>query len=240
MWERAEGVPPTRCQPAKGRATRRGLTRVRIGASAGALLRRAGQPRTRGRAWTWCTAGGPARITAVLTRPPAGSRPSPPPRRVTRSRAPGAATELSKRAKARTKPFGRGLRVRELGAGRRAVLRVRKGKVRWVAVTSAKTRKAVRRADEVRRAALSDPRSPRVGELRASSRRRRCGRIQRQGEGRRGAGRAARPAREGEGRRAARAGHRRGGLGRRPRRRLVARRRRTSAGWTARSTSGTR
>ena len=57
MWERADGVPPTRCQPAKGRATRRGLTRVRIGASAGALLRRAGQPRTRGRTWTWCTVG---------------------------------------------------------------------------------------------------------------------------------------------------------------------------------------
>ena len=64
MWERADGVPRPRCQPAKGRATRRGLTRVRLGASAGALLRRAGQPRTRGRTWTWCAPGG--RITAVL------------------------------------------------------------------------------------------------------------------------------------------------------------------------------
>jgi hypothetical protein len=145
MWERADGVPPTRCQPKKGRATRRGLTRVRIGASAGALLRRAGQPRTRGRTWTWCTVGKPAaRITAVLT--PAG--------RVTTvaSTAPGhtlagagRGDRLSKRAKARTKPFGRGLRVRKLGGGCRAVLRVRKGKVRWVAVTSARTRAAVRR-----------------------------------------------------------------------------------------------
>ena len=49
MWERARGIPPTRCQPAKGRATRRGLTRVRIGAGADALLRRAGQPATRKR-----------------------------------------------------------------------------------------------------------------------------------------------------------------------------------------------
>ncbi len=148
MWERAAGVPPTRCQPARGRATRRGITRVRIGARAGALLRRAGQPRTRGRTWTWCAVkrrGAPAgRITAVLT--PGG--------RVTTvaSTAPrhalagaGRGDKLSRRARARTKPFGRGLRVRALGGGRRGVLRVRGGKVRWVAVTSARTRTAVRR-----------------------------------------------------------------------------------------------
>jgi len=152
MWERADGVPPTRCQPAKGRATRRGLTRVRIAASAGALLRRAGQPRTRGRTWTWCVVKRgkrPAgRITAVLTR--SG--------RVTTvgSTAPrhrfagvGRGDELSDKARSRTKPFGRGLRARKLGGGRRAVLRVRRGKVRWVAVTTAKTRKAVRRETRV-------------------------------------------------------------------------------------------
>jgi hypothetical protein len=147
MWERASGVPPTRCQPAKARAKRRGLTRVRLGAGADALLRRAGQPRTRGRTWTWCAVKRgkrPAgRVTAVLTR--AG--------RVTMvgSTAPrhtvagaGRGDKLSKKAKARTKRFGRGMRVRKLGGGRRAVLRVRKGKVRWIAVTTARTRAGVR------------------------------------------------------------------------------------------------
>jgi hypothetical protein len=35
------------------------------------------------------------------------------------------------------------LRVRKLGGGRRAVLRMRKGKVRWVAVTTARKRGAI-------------------------------------------------------------------------------------------------
>jgi hypothetical protein len=149
MWERARGVPPTRCQPAKGRATRRGLTRVRIGASAGALLRRAGQPRTRSRVWTWCAPGG--RISALLTS--AG--------RVTAvvSTAPGhtlagagRGDRLTRRAGARTKPLGKGLRVRRLGGGRRAVLRVRGGKVRWVGVTTARKRGAILRG--ARRAGL--------------------------------------------------------------------------------------
>ena len=56
----------------------------------------------------------------------------------------GRGARLSEKAKRRTKPFGRGLRVRKLGGGRRAVLRVRAGKVRWVAVTSARSRSAVR------------------------------------------------------------------------------------------------
>jgi hypothetical protein len=47
MWERAVGVPATRCGPARARATRRGLGRVRLRAGATALLRRAGQPRRR-------------------------------------------------------------------------------------------------------------------------------------------------------------------------------------------------
>ena len=43
MWERAVGVPPTRCERRRARATRRGLGRVRLQASANALLRRAGR-----------------------------------------------------------------------------------------------------------------------------------------------------------------------------------------------------
>jgi hypothetical protein len=55
----------------------------------------------------------------------------------------GRGDKLSKRARARTKPLGRGLRVRKLGGGRRTVLRMRKGKVRWVAVTTARKRGAI-------------------------------------------------------------------------------------------------
>ncbi len=69
MWERAQGVPPTRCQPARGRVTRRGLGRVRLGASSGALLRRAGQPAKRKRAWTWCARQAPGRRRAVARGP---------------------------------------------------------------------------------------------------------------------------------------------------------------------------
>jgi hypothetical protein len=67
MWERADGVPPTRCQPARSRGTRRGISRLRLGPSANSLLRRAGQPRKRARAWTWCALGG-GRMTAVLSK----------------------------------------------------------------------------------------------------------------------------------------------------------------------------
>jgi hypothetical protein len=142
MWERARGVPPTRCQPAKGRVTRRGLTRVRLGASADALLRRAGQPRRRGRVWTWCAPGG--RISAVLT--PQGrvtTAVSTAPRHTVAGA--GRGDRLTRRAKARTKPLGKGLRVRKLGGGRRALLRVRGGKVRWVGATTARKRSAILR-----------------------------------------------------------------------------------------------
>ena len=56
--------------------------------------------------------------------------------------APGA---KAKRARARTKPFGRGVRARRLGGGRRISVGVRKGRVRWVAVTTARSRGALRR-----------------------------------------------------------------------------------------------
>jgi hypothetical protein len=122
---------------------------VRIGASANALLRRAGQPRKRARTWTWCAPGG--RISARLTQ--SG--------KVTGvfSTAPGhtlagagRGDKLKAKARKRTKALGRGLRVRKLGGGRRAVLRVRGGKVRWVGVTTARKRGAILRA--ARRAGL--------------------------------------------------------------------------------------
>ena len=124
MWERAVGVPATRCQT-RARATRRGLGNVRLRARSTALLRRAGQPRRRaGRTWKWC--GG---VTARLT--PAG--------RVawvrstsSRHRALGArpGKPLSAATIRRTHRVAPGVRGR--GAIR---IGVRRGKVRWIGVT---------------------------------------------------------------------------------------------------------
>jgi hypothetical protein len=131
MWERAVGVPPTRCERRRARATRRGLGRVRLRAGADALLRRAGQPSRRGRAWTWCARGG-GQVTARLTR--SG--------RVTsvRSTAPGhravgarPGRRLPAGTRSRTRPVAPGVR----GRGR-ARIGVRGGRVRWVGATTAR------------------------------------------------------------------------------------------------------
>jgi hypothetical protein len=121
MWERAVGVPPTRCEPRRARATRRGLGRVRLRASATALLRRAGQPRARaGRTWRWC------RVTARLTR---GGKVSWVRSTSPRHRALGArpGRRLPGAARRRTHRVAAGVRGR--GAIR---IGVRAGRVRWV------------------------------------------------------------------------------------------------------------
>jgi hypothetical protein len=69
MWERAEGVPASRCQSSRP-LTSRGLGKLRLGMRDKALLERAGQPLTRTRAWSWCVKGKRNRraaATAVLT-----------------------------------------------------------------------------------------------------------------------------------------------------------------------------
>jgi microsomal dipeptidase-like Zn-dependent dipeptidase len=53
MWERAEGVKPAGCA-----ARKQGLTRtLKLGATWTSVLRRAGQPQQRERAWSWCVTG---------------------------------------------------------------------------------------------------------------------------------------------------------------------------------------
>jgi hypothetical protein len=143
MWERADGIPAG-CRPARARLTRRGLAGVRLGARHAAVLRRAGQPKRRGaRVWRYCVDRG--RMAASLT--PAGRV------ALVGSTAPGhkargvATGAKAKRARKGTKAFGRGLRKRG-----RTVYVVRGGRVRGVAVTTAKSRKAVRR--HLRRAGL--------------------------------------------------------------------------------------
>lgn len=48
MWERADGVRATACDRSSA---------IRVGASWTSLLRAAGQPQARGRAWSWCASG---------------------------------------------------------------------------------------------------------------------------------------------------------------------------------------
>jgi hypothetical protein len=136
MWERAVGVPPTRCEGRQARATRRGLGRVRLGASANALLRRAGQPRRRaGRTWAWCATGG-GQVTARLTR---GGRVTAVRSTAPRHRALGATPGTPLRAQTRrlTRPRGGGVRGRRV-RGRTLLIGVRGGKVRWVGATTAR------------------------------------------------------------------------------------------------------
>jgi hypothetical protein len=58
MWERAVGVPSTRCLPASDRLTRTGIGPIRIGETAVQALYRAGQPVSRpGRSYRYCVSG---------------------------------------------------------------------------------------------------------------------------------------------------------------------------------------
>jgi hypothetical protein len=70
MWERAVGVPSGDCGSSRLALTARGLGKLRLGMRAKRLLRRAGQPIARTRAWSWCVRGRGGRHashTAVLT-----------------------------------------------------------------------------------------------------------------------------------------------------------------------------
>jgi hypothetical protein len=57
MWERAAGIPTRGCASAHRALTARGRGALRIGDDWGTLLRRAGQPQQRARAWSWCVKG---------------------------------------------------------------------------------------------------------------------------------------------------------------------------------------
>ncbi|MGH2951757.1 MAG: hypothetical protein ACRDKX_06920, partial [Solirubrobacterales bacterium] len=70
MWERATGVDARSCLEAKGELTRDGLGKVRVGASAKRVLKRAGQPQRRvGRTYRYCVRDGKrkAKVVAVFT-----------------------------------------------------------------------------------------------------------------------------------------------------------------------------
>ena len=124
MWERAVGVPATRCQ-SRARVTRRGLGSVRLRASSTRVLRRAGQPRKRaGRTWRWCG------VTARLDRRGrvASVRSTSPKHRALGAR-PG--KPLSATTRRRTRRVAPGVRGR--GPIR---IGVRRGRVLWVGATA--------------------------------------------------------------------------------------------------------
>jgi hypothetical protein len=57
MWERASGISTRSCAPMRATLTARGRSGLRLGDDWTTLLRRAGQPQQRSRAWTWCVQG---------------------------------------------------------------------------------------------------------------------------------------------------------------------------------------
>jgi hypothetical protein len=73
MWERAAGVPASRCRAPRGRMTADGLPGIRLGTTWEKLLRTAGQPQQRRHAWRWCVRGARNRRAAdVVELSPTG------------------------------------------------------------------------------------------------------------------------------------------------------------------------
>jgi hypothetical protein len=68
MWERAAGVPQTRCLNRRARL-RRGLGPIRLGMDFRTLLQSAGQPLRRTRAWTYCVSSAGSRGAAAVLTP---------------------------------------------------------------------------------------------------------------------------------------------------------------------------
>ena len=154
MWERAEGVKNQACRSARGQFTRSGMGRQRLGLTAASVLQRAGQPsRRQGRVFRWCVTGKgnrKARVSAVFDRKGrvallasnALGHGTISPGRVRISRGASA-----RKLRGRARSIGKGLYVRRAKGGRRLVYKVRKGRVRYVAVankTAAKSRRTLR------------------------------------------------------------------------------------------------
>src|SRR2546430_3422204 len=136
MWERAEGVRAPGCDRARVGVSSKGLAGLRLGSDWRSLLRRAGQPQQRTRAWTWCANGAPNRTAAdVAVLNSAGTV------ELVGSTARGrAASGVSVGARSatvlrRTRSVGAGIHVRS--AGRVTwVYATRRGRIRAVAVAT--------------------------------------------------------------------------------------------------------
>lgn len=145
MWERTVGVRNQACRSRRGRFSRRGLGLARIGLGPEAFLRRAGQPSARkGRVYRYCVDRRPKRkVVAVFTR---GKKVG-----LIASTAIGHTTaghvgpgDRSRRLRGKTRRFGKSFRIRRAGS-RRIVYRVRKGRIRYVAVATKSVAKSPKR-----------------------------------------------------------------------------------------------
>jgi len=150
MWERADGIRTPGCHRARATVTRRGLGQLRLRRGWETLLRRAGQPQQRSRAWSWCVRGkrnGHAADVAELSKGGrvelVGS--------TARGRSAGkvAVGARVRRVRRVARSIGRGLYVRRARRGARFVYAVRGGRVRAVAVA---TRSLARRRSSLRAA----------------------------------------------------------------------------------------
>jgi hypothetical protein len=136
MWERAEGIPARGCTPTHRTLSSRGLATVRLGADWQTLLRRAGQPQQRTRAWSWCTLGpGNRRAADVAVLSDAGRVQLVGSTARGRSAAGVAVGASAARVGPTARSIGRGVRTRRAG-GIAWVYVVRRGRVRAVAVAS--------------------------------------------------------------------------------------------------------
>src|SRR4051812_6699084 len=133
MWERADGVPSPPCHEPIGPFTSRGRGPMRLGADWTTLLKTAGQPQQRGRAWSWCMRGrhnGHATDVAVLddagTVQLVGS--------TAHGRSAGGLRVAQRARKARS--AGAGVRYRRIARGGAWVYAVKRGRVVAVAVAS--------------------------------------------------------------------------------------------------------
>jgi hypothetical protein len=137
MWERATGIRAAKCGRAGAPITRAGIGKLRLGMPANKLLKRAGQPLKRFRAWTYCVRGSRGKgagQAAVLT--PGGKVAmvaSTAPYQRALGVAPGAPQRKLRRVGARKQ--GKGLWVKR-SQGRTFAWEVRKGRVTKAAVAN--------------------------------------------------------------------------------------------------------
>ena len=149
MWERAEGIRAPGCDRARVGVSSKGLAGLRLGSDWQTLLRRAGQPQQRTRAWTWCANGAPNRTAAdVAVLSPGGTVDLVGSTARGRSASGFSVGARAARVLRRTRSLGAGVRVRP--AGRITWVYVVRGRrIRAVGVASrrlARSRTALRRA----------------------------------------------------------------------------------------------
>ncbi len=147
MWERANGIRSPHCNRSDGEIKAHGYNHLRLGDSWPKLLQRAGQPQTRGRAWTYCIAGKRNRRAADVAELSKSGKVE-----LVGSTGTGRAGRLvenhQKAPVTHTRSIGGGLLLGTSGRTR-WVFAVKKGRVRAIAVATkalAKNHKALRAA----------------------------------------------------------------------------------------------